>query len=64
MGNRIVYIPVIMGIPAIFAYPITSGMKIAAITQPAINSGRNLERSRGNKPSKLIPFNHEIRSGN
>jgi hypothetical protein len=52
-----------MGIPAIVAYPMTSGIKIAAITLPAINSAMNLDLSRGNNPSKNVRFAHDIRSG-
>ena len=62
MGSKIVYIPVIMGIPAIFEYPITSGMNMAAMTTPAMISAENLERSRGNKPSKIAPLNRDFMS--
>ena len=62
IGIKIVYIPVIIGIPAILAYPITSGMNIAAITIPAMISGTTIERSIGKIPWKNVPFNFEIKS--
>jgi hypothetical protein len=60
MGIRIVYMPVIMGIPAILAYPMTSGMNMAAMTMPAMISGRKRERSKGNTPPNNALFNLEV----
>jgi hypothetical protein len=61
MGIKIVYIPVIIGIPAILAYPITSGMNIAAITMPAMISGMNRDRSSGNKPPNKVSLIREVK---
>ena len=52
IGTRIVYRPVMTGIPAIVAYPMTSGMPSAAKVMPAIRSVDNRERSMGVNPSK------------
>lgn len=59
---RIVYIPVIIGIPAILANPITSGMNMAAITMPAMISGKKRDLSRGINPPNNAPFNLEVMS--
>jgi hypothetical protein len=50
IGSSIVYRPVTTGIPAIFAYPRTSGMPKAANVRPAKTSAGIWDRSMGNSP--------------
>ena len=50
-GSTIVYMPVTTGMPAIVAYPMTSGMASAARVTPASTSAGNRDRSSGNSPS-------------
>ena len=50
IGSSIVYRPVTTGIPAIFAYPRTSGMPRAASVMPASTSAGTWDRSMGSSP--------------
>ena len=50
IGSSIVYRPVTTGIPAIFAYPRTSGMPKAASVKPASTSAGTWDRSIGSSP--------------
>ena len=50
IGSSIVYRPVTTGIPAIFAYPRTSGMPRAASVMPASTSAGTWDRSIGSSP--------------
>jgi hypothetical protein len=50
IGSKIVYIPVIKGMPAILVYPITSGIASAANVIPAVISKGICVELRGNNP--------------
>ena len=50
IGSSSVYRPVTTGIPAIFAYPRTSGMPRAASVMPASTSAGTRDRSMGSSP--------------
>ena len=50
IGNSSVYRPVTTGIPAIFAYPRTTGMLTAARVIPAITSAVMCDRCTGSSP--------------
>ena len=51
IGIKIVYRPVTTGMPAIFVYPMTSGIPSAARVMPATIAGFSSDRSIGNTPS-------------
>ena len=53
IGNTMVYKPVTTGMPAILAYPITSGMPSAANVTPAATSNGTRLRSIGTMPSPM-----------
>ena len=50
IGIRIVYSPVTTGMPAIFVYPMTSGIPSAASVTPATMSSGIFGRSTGSTP--------------
>ena len=51
IGSSSVYRPVTTGIPAIFAYPRTSGMPRAASVMPASTSAGTWDRPKGSSPA-------------